>query len=74
MDPAFPDIVGAWAQQEVDDHAKVWTVTRGADGKLEDRIDPSFLMHVDEAELPDEIIDALIAAAARRDVGDSRVW
>jgi hypothetical protein len=74
MDPAFPDIVGTWAEQEVDDRAKIWTLTRGADGKLEDRIDPSFLMYADEVELPDEIVEALIAAAARRDVEDSRVW
>ena len=74
MDPAFPDIVGAWAEQEADDRAKIWTVTRGADGKLEDRIDPSFLMHADEAELPDEIVDALVAAAARRHIEESRVW
>jgi hypothetical protein len=74
MDPAFPDIVGTWAEQEVDDRAKIWTLTRSADGKLEDRIDPSFLMYADEVELPDEIVEALIAAAARRDVEDSRVW
>jgi hypothetical protein len=74
MDPAFPDVVGQWAEQEVDDRAKVWTVTRGTNGLLEDRIDPSFLIHADDVQLPDEIADALIAAAARRDIDDSRVW
>jgi hypothetical protein len=74
MDPAFPDIVGEWAEQEVDDHAKVWTITRGTDGRLADQIDPSFLIHADDVQLPDGIVDALIAAAARRDIEDSRVW
>jgi len=74
MDPAFPDIVGEWAEQEVDDHAKVWTVTRGANGRLEDRIDPNFLIHADDIHLPDEIVDALVAAAARKEIEESRVW
>ena len=73
MDPAFPDIFGEWAEQEVDNHAKVWTVTRGANGRLENRIDPNFLIHADDVQLPDEIIDELIAASARRDIEDGRV-
>ena len=74
MDPAFPDIVGAWAEQEVDDRAKIWTVTRGADGKLAERIDPSFLATLEKAQSVEELADAIVAAAARKEIEESRVW
>jgi hypothetical protein len=74
MDPAFPDVVGEWAEEHVDDRAKVWTLARGADGKLEDRLDPSFLETLEKAESVEELAEAIAASAARREIEASRVW
>ena len=62
MDPAFPDIVGKLAEGEIDDRARVWVLTRGADGKLEERLDPALLA------------DALTLAEGLRDIAATRVW
>ena len=62
MHPAFPDIVGEWAAETIDDNARVWIVTRGDDGKLEDRLDP------------DALADSLAVAAGLREVAQTRVW
>ena len=62
MDPAFPDLVGELAEQEIDDGARVWTVTRGTDGKLEERLDPA------------RLADALTVAEGLRDIAATRVW
>jgi hypothetical protein len=74
MHPAFPDIVGQSAAERIDDKARVWTITRGADGRLEERLDPSFLECVEDAECVDDIADAFLTAAALQDVADGRVW
>ena len=66
MDPAFPDLVGEWADEQsdaqIDDRARVWVVTRGADGGLEERLDPNLLA------------DALTVAEGLRDIAATRVW
>jgi hypothetical protein len=74
MDPAFPDIVGAWAAEQIDDRAKVWSISRGADGKLEERLDERFLAKLEQAETPEQIADAIVAAAAERDIAETRLW
>jgi hypothetical protein len=74
MDPAFPDIVGAWAAEHIDDRAKVWTLSRGAGGKLEEQLDESFLAKLEKAETVEEIADAILAAAAEREIAETRVW
>jgi hypothetical protein len=74
MDPAFPDIVGEYASEQIDDRARVWIVERGADGRLEERLDPSFLEAFDEAEEVDEFVEALVLAAAQNDIAQSRIW
>lgn len=62
MHPAYPDIVGEWAAEAIDDKSRVWVVTRGDDGKLEDRLDP------------DALADAFVLAAGLRDVAETRAW
>jgi len=74
MDPAFPDIVGQRAAIEIDDRARVWTVTRGTDGRLEERLDENFLAVVDTAQSAEEIADAVIIAAGRQEIDETRVW
>jgi hypothetical protein len=74
MDPAFPDVVGEWAAEQVDDRAKVWTLSRGSNGKLEERLDPTFLETLEKAETVEQLADAIAASAARRHIEASRVW
>ena len=74
MDPAFPDIVGQYAAEQVDDRARVWIVERGTDGRLEERLDSSFLATLDATNEVDEILEALVVAAARQDIAESRIW
>jgi hypothetical protein len=62
MDPAFPDIVGAWAVDLIDDRARVWTVTMGPDGLLEDCLDPGLLA------------DAMVIAAGEQEIAATRLW
>lgn len=74
MDPAFPDLVAEHAAGQIDRKAKVWTIVRGADGRLEERLDESFLADFDDDCSNDEVIDALITVAARQDIADTRTW
>lgn len=74
MNPAFPDIVGECALKSISDKARVWSITRGPGGKLEEKVDPALLERAGEAEWIDEVIDALIDAAAEQDVAETRVW
>ena len=74
VNPAFPDPVGEWAPDSISDKARVWIVTRGPDGKLEEKIDPAFQARVEDAESIDTVIDALIEAAAEQDIAETRVW
>ena len=74
IDPAFPEIVGEWAAEAIHRKARVWMVTRGEDGRLEERLDPSFLAQIDEHRSIDDIVDALLTAAAEQDVAESRIW
>ena len=62
MNPAFPDIVGGFAFDAIDDSARVWTVTMGADGCLAERLDPGLLA------------DALVIAAGEDEVAATRLW
>ena len=62
MDPAFPDIVGEWAARGIDDKTRVWTVTRGADGRLEEHLDPS------------RLAEAMIIAEGERELAETRAW
>lgn len=74
MNPAFPDIVGQHAKPQIDSRARAWIVERGSDGRLEERIDPDFLTLLDGCEEVDEILEALIVAAAEQDLAQSRLW
>jgi hypothetical protein len=74
MHPAFPDIVGEWALEEISDEARVWTVTRGADGKLAEELDLSLLLKLNPNHSAAQIADALVLAAAAADIAETRVW
>jgi hypothetical protein len=74
MDPAYADLVGEWAERELGNKARVWTVTRSADGSLKERIDPSFLALINQDRSLDDVIDLLLTAAAEQHVAETRVW
>ena len=74
MDPAFPDLVGEWAAEHIDRKARVWTVTRGADGSLEEALDLGHLLRLNPGHGIDEIVDALLGVLAERDVAETRIW
>jgi hypothetical protein len=62
MHPAYPDIVGEWAAKTIDEKSRVWIVTRGDDGKLEDCLDP------------DALANSLAIAAGLREIAETRAW
>jgi hypothetical protein len=74
MDPAFPDIVGEFAAEQVDGKAKIWIVERNPDGGLEERLDPRFFERLGEVGAIEDILEVLITAAAKQDVAETRVW
>jgi hypothetical protein len=62
MDPAFPDIVGGFAFDAIDDSARIWTVTMGADGCLTEYLHPGLLA------------DAMAVAAGEDEIAATRLW
>jgi hypothetical protein len=58
MDPAFPDLVGEWA----------------AATEAEEWLDPGFLETLDDADIGDDLADAIVIAAALADISDTRAW
>ena len=55
--------------QKIDRAARVWTVSRGPDGRLQEEIDAALL-----AAQPDEIAEAIILAAAEAEIAKIRAW
>jgi hypothetical protein len=74
MDPAFPDLVGEWALQEIDSRARVWTLTRGADGTLAEEFDLERLLKLNPGQSAEQIADALVVAAGIADIEETRAW
>ena len=62
MHPAFPDIVGQWAAQTIDEKA------------LEERVDPPALSTLNEFSPIEHVIDVLLLAAGEQELAETRVW
>jgi len=60
--------------EAIDRGARVWTVTRGPDGRLQKELDPELFAQLKAAQSAEEIADALDAAVARREMARSRSW
>jgi len=58
----------------IDRRARVWTVTRGPGGRLQEDLDPELLAELKAAQSAEEMADALHAAVARRELARSRSW
>ena len=74
MDPTFPDVVGEWAADAIDDRARVWTITRSTEGRIEERLDDSFLATLGRAESIEELVDAVARAAGALEIAETRIW
>ena len=65
--------------QKIDDKARVWILTRGTDGKLQEqldetRLDPQFLSAIGAAATAEEVADVIAIAAGRMDLAENRLW
>ena len=74
MNPAFPDVVGKWADELIDDKSRVWVVTRSHDGRLCEELDPQFLSAIGAAATAEEVADVIAIAAGRMELAETRVW
>ncbi len=55
--------------EQIDNRARVWVVTLGADGRLEEQLDPDLLARLAEAK-SDEDVARVVADT----IGRTRVW
>jgi hypothetical protein len=74
MNPAYPDLVGEWADGMIEDDAKVWRVSRGPNGGLQEQLDPQFLTALGTASSAEEIADVLINVAGEMEIAEHRLW
>ena len=59
--------------QKIDRAARVWTVSRGPDGRLQEQLGPELLDRLNSAE-SDEIAEAIIRTAAEAEIAKIRAW
>ncbi|HEU4696852.1 MAG TPA: hypothetical protein VFR92_07805 [Sphingomicrobium sp.] len=60
--------------QKIEDSARVWMVTLGPDGKLQEQLDPQFVAALGNGESAREVADLLATAAGEAEVAESRLW
>lgn len=60
--------------RKIDDKARVWIVTRGPDGRLQERLDPQFLAAIGSAASAEEIANLIALAAGEMEIAESRAW
>ena len=54
--------------EKIDDRARVWTITRGTDGRIREELDERIIAPLDP------LADALVIAAGEQDIADNRAW
>ena len=60
--------------QQIDEKARVWTVRRGADGRLHEQLDAGLLAKLYPGLSPDDIAEALVIAAGEAEIDENRAW
>jgi len=60
--------------EKMDSKARVWTVKRGPDGKLDGQLDPQLFAALHPDLSGDELTDALVIAAGTAEIAETRVW
>ena len=51
--------------EHIDNRARVWVVTLGADGRLEEQLDPELLARLVQAQSAEDVSEALSEQVAR---------
>ena len=54
--------------EKIDDRARVWTISRGTDGRIMEELDEGLLATLDP------LADALVIAAGEQDIAENRAW
>jgi hypothetical protein len=60
--------------EQVDDRARVWILTRGPDGRLQEELDPQFLTAIGEAASAQQVADIIAVAAGEMEIAETRAW
>ena len=60
--------------QKISDRARVWVVTLGTDGRLQEQLDPQFLNSLGTACSSEEVADILVNAAGEMELAENRLW
>jgi hypothetical protein len=60
--------------RRIDDKARVWMISRGPDGRLQERLDPHFLATLGEAASTEEVANLIAIAAGEMEVAETRAW
>ena len=60
--------------RKIDDKARVWIVSRGPDGRLQERLDPQFLTAIGCAASAEEVANLMAIAAGEMEIAESRAW
>ncbi len=58
----------------IDDKARAWVVTRGADARLREELDPGCLAALHPGQSAEEIAAALVQAAGELELAEKRLW
>ena len=60
--------------EKLDDKARVWMITRGSDGRLQECLDPHFLTQLGAACTAEDVANILAVAAGQEEVRQNRAW
>ena len=60
--------------RKIDDKARVWILSRGPDGRLQEELDPQFLSVIGAAATAEDVADVIAIAAGRMELAENRLW
>ena len=60
--------------ERIESDARVWTVNRGADGRLQHSVDPALVASLYPGLSDDEIADAIVIAQGTAEIAEKRAW
>ena len=60
--------------EKIEDSARVWMVTLGPDGKLQEQLDPQFVAALGNGQPAREVADLLTTAAGEMEIAETRLW
>lgn len=60
--------------RKIDNKARVWLITRAADGSILDEVDPGLLARLSPGGSAREVADLLAIAAGEMELDDNRLW